>query len=436
MRGVALLAAALAAPAQGGVVSDAAAERLRLSPAARLAAESFMETFSGRMNKPATEAPPPPVAGDGAATPLTLHSQLGDDARCMDGSPYGFYYRPAPNGSAHANDWVMFMQGGGLCITLIDCRLRAKGNLGSSKGWGSTHLDQDNVLNSNASVNPFWDFNHVWLPYCSGDTHTGTQTKWNAYGLYFAGALNFERSVRALLPMGLSKAQRVILSGGSAGGIGAHNNADVLQSWLPSAQVMAMPMGGHFLPTGVELSETQELRHWHILAPAVPINDLASLALSELYSARVPLACGKQVPAEKAYRCWDASFNYDYIGVPTLWIESMYDQLMIEDILLCFDCPKWANEYIEYFGVKMRASLNRKPLNSTRRNAVWSPACFVHTDNLCMKGTPQVSGVLARDVARSWYFDGKDEMLLDPCATSSKSLPCNQHCLDYRCGGM
>ena len=74
---------------------------------------------------------------DGAPMQKVL---FGDDAvnkfgaRCLDGSPSGYYYREGSD----PDSVVMYLEGGGLCIEPIDCLNRAKGNLGSSKAWSKT----------------------------------------------------------------------------------------------------------------------------------------------------------------------------------------------------------------------------------------------------------------------------------------------------------
>ena len=50
-------------------------------------------------------------------------------ARTLDGSPSGYYYREG----AEKESFVVFLQGGGLCVEPIDCIARSKGALGSSK---------------------------------------------------------------------------------------------------------------------------------------------------------------------------------------------------------------------------------------------------------------------------------------------------------------
>jgi hypothetical protein len=51
-------------------------------------------------------------------------------AKCLDGSPYGYYFVPSPT---HSKKWTISIEGGGWCIDELSCTERAEGSLGSSK---------------------------------------------------------------------------------------------------------------------------------------------------------------------------------------------------------------------------------------------------------------------------------------------------------------
>lgn len=199
--------------------------------------------------------------------------------RCLDGSPAGYYLREVPG----SKDWVFYLQGGGLCIEPIDCIQRSKGNLGSSKKWGDIHTDTSNVLNDNPDENPFAGFNAVYMPYCSGDTYLGIKKDKNLLmgNLYAQGHLILEAALDHLYnttSMGQGVG-RVLLTGGSAGGIGAFHNADWLTDTITSkfgfseAIVKASPQAGLFFPSqpdaGVCLYQEFELVGKH--CPAIDI---------------------------------------------------------------------------------------------------------------------------------------------------------------------
>jgi len=105
---------------------------------------------------------------------------LGADtqARCMDGSRNGYYFRPASS-AAGAKNWVVEMQGGGWCYNEGACYGRTRpaysgGHLGSSNNWSLSHgtycLDNQ-------------DWNRVFLSYCSGVSFVGYRCEgWDASG--------------------------------------------------------------------------------------------------------------------------------------------------------------------------------------------------------------------------------------------------------------
>merc|ERR1711907_717027 len=93
-------------------------------------------------------------------------------------------------------------------------------------------------------------WNHVFVPYCSQDLHSGTVTSPNSstWGLYFSGHLILEAIVQELRNAGLGQTSgsTVVLSGGSAGGIGTWINVDWLQGILPKASVVGAPIAGFY----------------------------------------------------------------------------------------------------------------------------------------------------------------------------------------------
>ncbi len=74
-----------------------------------------------------------------AQTNNTLTLALIDDvygSRCLDGSPFGYYYKQAS--AANATKFLIELQGGGWCYGLADCYARSLTTLGSSKEWPTT----------------------------------------------------------------------------------------------------------------------------------------------------------------------------------------------------------------------------------------------------------------------------------------------------------
>ena len=186
--------------------------------------------------------------------PLTLYDPARHPgARCLDGSPGGFYHRPGA-----ASQWLFVLNGGGLCSHEADCTARAKTDLGSSHAFNRT-FDFDSIpLTSSSPANPFRNFNLVFVPYCDGGMHSGQRTS-NAsadvWGLYFAGHLNVVALVAELRDTaGLgARGDLVLFAGGSAGGVGVFANVEYVAEALPMARVLGVPVGGfppavHYFP--------------------------------------------------------------------------------------------------------------------------------------------------------------------------------------------
>ena len=230
-----------------------------------------------------------PGSGSTSLDLILLNTSTG--AQCLDGSPSGFYLgvgmtteQVVEDNQDGRGDWVVYLQGGGLCIEPIDCLQRAKTRLGSSTRWPRriTHVSDggEDILSSD-KWNPFASakqlaleparmfppptcrlvdrssftsagWQKVLIPYGSGDTYVGTQRTPNAFGVYFAGHLQVEATFAHLLRHTRFRlARSVLLCGGSAGGIGTFQHANWLAGLLDAEGMTtttfkASPQAGAF----------------------------------------------------------------------------------------------------------------------------------------------------------------------------------------------
>lgn len=187
------------------------------------------------------------------------HGLSGMGAVCLDGTDAGFYFAPAANAS-DANNWQLYFQGGGWCYDEVDCWGRAGSNLGSSQNWPSS-VSADGIMSDNCGVNPdFCNFNRVFLAYCDGNSFAGNRDQpvkvmgpdGTQRDLYFRGRRVLDAVLETLMPMGLEKAERVLLTGCSAGGLAAYLHTDYvheqLTSRVPTLRVFkSAPISGFFL---------------------------------------------------------------------------------------------------------------------------------------------------------------------------------------------
>jgi len=368
-------------------------------------------------------------------------------AKCLDGSQFGYYLRKAPETSPNSKKWVIFLQGGGLCVEPIDCLVRQEGDEGSSKPWPQ-HWSSDtdgagDITYDDPKLNPnFYDYNHVYLRYCTGDLWTGGRTHawadgtfWE--GFWFMGHHVIEGTMDHLnKTAGLQDATHVLLMGSSAGGSGTYNNADFMrEKWLkPGVYFRAAPVSGMFFPTTTDFVPYEE---W-VLGLKEPLNSVASFYLTSWYGSTLDESCVSN--SDEAHRCWDASYLYNYVDSSMFLVQNQFDQLQVEDLLLC-PCSQInvasTRHFIAHFGETVLDGYNSS-FNSTRGLAkgdgAFMPSCYVHTEDFCIRGGPRINhngnDIKLSEILGKWFNEG------DPAKASTYQLvedcgdmPCNTKCM-------
>lgn len=174
---------------------------------------------------------PPIVAPDRTWTwvPFT-------DSYCRDGSSAGV----AVNFNAARDDLVIFLEGGGACFEGLSCLANpATAQHGPRAATGIFDLQNPK--------NPLRDFSFVYVPYCTGDVHAGTNAAATVPGVLgtqrFVGRRNMEAYLRRVVPT-FPGVKRVLLTGISAGGFGAASNAVLVQRAFPGVKVMLLDDSG------------------------------------------------------------------------------------------------------------------------------------------------------------------------------------------------
>jgi hypothetical protein len=152
------------------------------------------------------------------------------DTQCRDGSPAGI----AVNLNPSSKKVMIFLEGGGACFDYVSCS-RSAGNIGS-RGRAMS----DGVFDRGNLVNPVRDWNYVYVPYCTGDIHGGTNATGRVQNVSgtqrFVGHLTMQRFLQRLGPT-FRDASDLLLTGVSAGGYGALLNGILVQRAFPQVKV-------------------------------------------------------------------------------------------------------------------------------------------------------------------------------------------------------
>ncbi|MDX2415845.1 MAG: pectin acetylesterase-family hydrolase [Xanthomonadales bacterium] len=148
-----------------------------------------------------------------------------EDTLCRDGSKTGIGVRLSPGASAV----MIYLQGGGACYDAKSCAQNASApiagkNFSRAKfyDWVNT-LGNQGVFNTKNSSNPVAGWNHVYVPYCTGDLHGGDRKNALVPGVpdkqQFVGYRNLRNILKRVAPY-FRNADDVALIGASAGGFG------------------------------------------------------------------------------------------------------------------------------------------------------------------------------------------------------------------------
>lgn len=158
----------------------------------------------------------------------TWHEQWpGGDTICSRGTPFAFYVRPGK-----INKVLIDFEGGGACWNAGTCSV-GKGQVFKDsidnirKMMTGNSIYNKGIYNHDKDENPFKDWHHVFIPYCTGDIHWGNNYMEYknkdgsiAAKIHHKGAVN----VRAVLKWvfdNYKKPEQVFMTGCSAGAYGS-----------------------------------------------------------------------------------------------------------------------------------------------------------------------------------------------------------------------
>jgi hypothetical protein len=172
----------------------------------------------------ADETAPPPSKCDGPKIDAPKETWAWvpfEAARCGRGTSAGI----GINISSKSKKLLIFMMGGGGCYDAASC---AAGKAANLDGYDASKLGKElamfqagSIVDRTAPQNPFRDYSFVFVPYCTGDFHTGDRV--SDYGVHHTGYGNMKKYLAAVVPT-FCDVDQVVLTGASAGGFGATFN--------------------------------------------------------------------------------------------------------------------------------------------------------------------------------------------------------------------
>jgi hypothetical protein len=191
------------------------------------------------------------------------------DCMCADGSPYSYYVR-----EADPTKVMFYMEGGGACFSGPMCAPDSttyKKVIDPAPGDDATGIfDFDNP------DNPFADYSFVYVPYCTGDVHSGNLTKDYGGGVVVQhkGFVNASAAMNTLVER-FPEASNVVVAGSSAGAFTTPIFAGLVADELDGASVSVIADSGGAIPDAISVvtanwGTVESLPDWPEFADATP----------------------------------------------------------------------------------------------------------------------------------------------------------------------
>jgi len=163
---------------------------------------------------------------------------------CRDGSPTGIGYRVG-----NPKKLAIYINGGGACFNDATCNGNPKSFNGSDMQDLYTQYGSTGIFNASNPKNPLKDFSFVFVPYCTGDVHSGTKDVGFALGVpdtqRYVGAFNFIKAMNYIQPYyDNKKVEEIVLFGLSAGGYGVYINFLEVVKRFPNAKITVINDSG------------------------------------------------------------------------------------------------------------------------------------------------------------------------------------------------
>jgi len=311
-------------------------------------------------------------------------------ARCLDGSPYTFFIKKGSGDGI--NNFLIFFDGGGWCSkkvynsTLSSCWKRKQTYLGSSnisitqiilnfigkypffKRWGY-------ILSSDSLNNPnFNNWNKVFLNYCDGRGFLGFNNDEISDGkdlFYFRGFNNTIGAINYLShKMNFKTANKVIISGASAGGVASLTYSNFIADYLPNSDVRTISDSGFILDYENKINPYYNFSVvWKDLIKDTKPN----------FEPLLKTYCNEK----DEWKCFLPEYFYKNIRVPVFLIHSQYDIYGICNLigancnfsLTSFNINNVLNS--EDHREKFVKSI-MKVKDDKKDWGIWSPACYLH----------------------------------------------------------
>jgi hypothetical protein len=182
---------------------------------------------------PDCDAGPPVDAPDDTWTWVEV-----EGTACAFQGTAGFAIHP----TRRSANLLIALEGGGACFSPQDCQASRLDGIDSAGVLNN--LVQSRLFDRTQPSNPFADYDFVFVPYCTGDFHSGDNV--TDTGVRFVGHSNMQAFLDRIVPT-FCGAEQVVLTGFSAGGFGSTFNYPQVHEAFGSTPVDLIDDSGPYM---------------------------------------------------------------------------------------------------------------------------------------------------------------------------------------------
>ena len=178
------------------------------------------------------------------------------------------------------NNLVVYFEGGGACWKTMNCIYYSTTNTGVRATFDSLS-ETDGIGAVDNPDNPFRDWNIVYIPYCTGDVHSGAKDydypddlgfhllpDFDHFRIRHRGKVNFRVVLQWIQDTFTTAPDKIFVTGSSAGAYGALLNFPDIRDAYPSSAAYCLPDAGNgIMPDSDALFKDLAQAQWNIQLP-------------------------------------------------------------------------------------------------------------------------------------------------------------------------
>ena len=301
------------------------------------------------------------------------------NAVCNDGSNGGFYWLKSSSSSPY---WLVHLQGGGWCWNTETCLQRniTSPHLTTNKYWEHT-IVKTGIFDDNSTLNPLYDANKVYVPYCTSDAYMGYKLPSKATNNWiFMGQEMIYAVINTLISSpqyGLGSVPNrdiLALSGCSAGGRGAMVNLDYLSTEIiPNTVVLKSIFG--ILDSGLYIN----------IQPYISTYTSLGVQTQSVYNYMnctqrvINSKCGDHYTNEnERWKCLFGQYKMPLLNASHIINAAQYDSYQLSVNEGSSNIETYTNAQNEYAENPFRSTMRNVVLSTNISSNILSTACYHH----------------------------------------------------------